>query len=569
MPTALRIGALCVGIVFSFAAAGAEYVPTTKNMDQVGFVTIDGTHYDVGPYSKLAPWPDTDGNILYSPCYDPAPLDPNTMGSAQCVMIIDITNRTKPTRITTIYAYDRVNSPQPPLDHPIWDNKQNAKWALLEPKSPCDAFKVDRYNQNPTCWDPGWNTHTHYAQMQFIAGRKILAVNLERWRLKPLLNQANYHGVAFYDVTDPHNPFFVSRWEAPVSIDPVKKEYVYANGTHHFNWGGHYLYLGTEYDGFVGRVLVILNVRNPGRPFEESHWWLKGQKFDTEYADADWVQQDSFSSPVRPADPAKPNGKLLKYVGQHYVTVRGSRAFLSYHQAGLIILNVKDKRKPKMISRLDYLVPDFPSPDAAECGKDAAGNQQACGNTHAAKPIPGRHNLIIVSDEYFACPYGHVRLVDISDERHPEIISHFLTDQNRNCKGTAPADPDRFPRRGPSSHLGNAWNPNLYFMAWYGMGVRAIDISNPYDPRPAGHFEYLIKDLLTPAQAASGKYAGSDTYDVIFGPGPENYLYVSDGTSGMRVVKYTGGEPKMSGRGCHDEHDACGEDADEGDDDGQ
>jgi hypothetical protein len=167
----------------------------------------------------------------------------------------------------------------------------------------------------------------------------------------------------------------------------------------------------------------------------------------------------------------------------------------------------------------------------------------ACGNTHATKRVPGHgDNLLIISDEYFSCPYGHVRLVDITDEKNPRIISNFLTDQNMNCNGSAPADPTRFPRRGPSSHLGNAWGSDLYFMAWYGMGVRVIDLTDPYNPAEVGFYEYEINNDLPPSMQ-SPAFAGSDTYDVIFGPG--DYLYVSDGSCGLRVVKYTGrGGPK-------------------------
>jgi hypothetical protein len=100
-----------------------------------------------------------------------------------------------------------------------------------------------------------------------------------------------------------------------------------------------------------------------------------------------------------------------------------------------------------------------------------------------------------------------VRIVDISDQTKPKILSDFLTDQNTNCNESASADPGRFPRRGPSSHLGKAWGTNLYFMAWYGAGLQVIDIEDPYHPVEAGYF----------------------TYDVIFGPG--GFLYLPDGAA--------------------------------------
>jgi len=128
--------------------------------------------------------------------------------------------------------------------------------------------------------------------------------------------------------------------------------------------------------------------------------------------------------------------------------------------------------------------------------------------------------------------------VDLRDEKHPKIISHFLTDQNAACNGSRPADPTRFPKRGPSSHIGNVWGNDLLFMAWYGMGLRVINIADPYHPVEAGYYEYRIDRDMSPRDDLT--YAGSDTYDVLFGPG--GLLYLSDGTAGLRVLKYTGKE---------------------------
>ena len=117
-------------------------------------------------------------------------------------------------------------------------------------------------------------------------------------------------------------------------------------------------------------------------------------------------------------------------------------------------------------------------------------------------------------------------------------MSHYLTDQNMACDPDEPlrsADMPRFPRRGPSSHLGNPLSDDIYLMAWYGNGVQAIDISDPTNPVGAGYFNYRIDSDL---DAREAQYAGSDTYDVIIGR--DGYLYASDGTSGLRVLRYTG-----------------------------
>ncbi len=503
-------------------------------LQRVGIGTTSDGKIDLGSYSKLAPWPNTDGRYLYSGCYDPAPLMRNTSGADRCFMTVSLKDPKKPVRLATVYSFDRALSPSPPPKHIVWS--PDYPFANLPVKAPCKVDwsepEIAAGKKAPPCWDPGWNTHNHYVQE---ATGKILAVNQERYR-SGTNRQVNYHGVKFYNVSNPAKPVFLSYWEAPASPpDSATGMHPDSGGVHHFNFQGRYLYIGSEYKGFVGRILVILDVKDARKPKEVGKWWIPGQKTPEEDDIRDWVQQDSFNNPVVKDQ----KGKWTKHVGMHYVTIHGNSAYLSYHQAGLVILDIKDRSNPRLVSRVDYLIPgsDPTNPDIAACKKAAGGIDAACGNTHAAKRIPDR-DLLLVSDEYFTCPYGHVRIFDISDETRPKLLSHFLTDQNVACdpvRPNQPADPARFPRRGPSSHLGNALGSNLYFMAWYGMGIRVIDIGDPLHPREEGFYQYRIdRDL----GAENPAFAGSDTYDVVFGP--DGYLYMSDGTAGLHVLKYTG-----------------------------
>ena len=92
-------------------------------------------------------------------------------------------------------------------------------------------------------------------------------------------------------------------------------------------------------------------------------------------------------------------------------------------------------------------------------------------------------------------------------------------------------------------------------MAWYGAGLHAIDIRDPARPREVGRYEYEISadcpdaERSTKAEALGGlligpdiqpgrRFAGRDTYDVVFGPGGQ--IYLADGTAGLRVLRYTG-----------------------------
>ena len=53
-----------------------------------------------------------------------------------------------------------------------------------------------------------------------------------------------------------------------------------------------------------------------------------------------------------------------------------------------------------------------------------------------------------------------------------------------------------------------------------------------------GHFTYEI-------DSSKPQFARCDTYDII--TGQNGLLYVSDGTAGLRVVKYTGELPQRAG----------------------
>jgi len=525
-----------LGLTALLATGPAAAGPTEGawNIERAGASVTARGDIDLGAFSKLSPWPDTDGRYLYSGCYDPSPLTAEDPTSDRCFTIVDVADPLAPVRLVSVHTYDTANSPSPPEGHVVWSD--DYPYPNLPVRAPCRVDWSDPAIASarlaPPCWDPGWNTHSHYVQK---GAGNFLAVNQERYR-GGTTRQASYHGVKFYDISDRARPRFLSYWEAAVTPpDATTGEYPDARGVHHFNFAGDFLYLGTEYEGYIGKILVILDVSDPSHPREAAKWWLPGQKTPEEDALRDWQQQGSFSNPIKPG----PSGKLLRHVGMHYATVEDDVAYLSYHQAGLVILDVSDKAAPRLISRLRYLDPgaDPDNPDIEACRAAAGSDNSACGNSHAAKRVPGT-NLLMVSDEYFTCPYGHVRIVDVSDLARPRILSHYLTPENAACDPMEPlraADAARFPRRGPSSHLGNPIGTSLYFMAWYGNGLQVIDLSDPRQPVSAGHYNYRIDTELG---IEDPRYAGSDTYDVIFGPG--GYLYVSDGTSGLRVLRYTG-----------------------------
>ena len=565
--------ALAVGLLVGTAGVATAFDGTSGPFEVPALYNFKLISTNLEPYTfaKLDARGQLDRNILYTGCYLPD----------QCFRVVDVSDPENLVLLASPPVFDPINAPAPPVppggiayaDHsdPRWiawySDSFNVNLTIKE-SVPSDPSVEPEYCKDwetssspgwmgaPTCWDPGWNTHSHYVQEE----NKILVANQERYRTANTAKRASYAGLTIWDVRNPAKPVFLSRFEFPKGPQLANGTYTQAGGSHHFFFDGRYVYGGAEYGpytdkdgiqrpGFNDRIFFVVDVKHPKHPVEVGKWWVPGQR-DDELDQRYWIPVSNFSTPIFIDQDSVGKDQLHQKVGLHYTFVKGNRAYLSYHQAGMIILDITNVSKPKFISRLDYLLPlngfmdkngvdherpplasgkEDVSPDDATCATANASILQygnyACGNTHAAKPIPGR-DLLMVSDEYFSCPYGHVRIVDIKDEKHPRIISHFSYPTQNDC--SRDWDDDKPPNTTPTSHLGFAPNSDLYFMAWYSYGLRAIDISNPKHPKEAGHFFYRIL----------GDSQTSVTYDVA--DGPYGLLYLTDNVSGIRVLKYTG-----------------------------
>ena len=200
-------GALVVALILPLVLpAGSRAEPTEGawNFERVGIATLPNGQLDLASFSKLSPWPYTDGDYLYSGCYDPSPLDNAQPAPDRCVMTVDLSDPENPVRLATVPNFDPVASPSPPPGHAVWG--RDYPFPNLPVSVPCrvdwDDPDIADARTAPSCWDPGWNSHNHYAQS---GEGNILAANQERYR-GGTTRQPTYHGVKFYDISDRANP---------------------------------------------------------------------------------------------------------------------------------------------------------------------------------------------------------------------------------------------------------------------------------------------------------------------------------------------------------------------------
>lgn len=78
----------------------------------------------------------------------------------------------------------------------------------------------------------------------------------------------------------------------------------------------------------------------------------------------------------------------------------------------------------------------------------------------------------------------------------------------------------------------------LFYQAWYGQGLRAFDISNPYAPKEVGR------------SGPGRRWGARQTREVYLEP-QTNLVYMTDGNGGgLTVLRYTGplpAAPSISG----------------------
>ncbi len=262
-------------------------------------------------------------------------------------------------------------------------------------------------------------------------------------------------GVELFDVSDPTNPRSIAFFD---------RSGPHSRGTHVL-WfvDGEYIHMSSGAPDFVptnprdDQFYTIVDVRNPSKPEEVGRWWLPGTR-----------QGDDAPPPVR-------HKKLDAGFRTHNTNVypqRPDRAYVAYIDGGIIILDIADKAHPKLISRLDYHPP-------------------LTGFTHTVLPLFER-GLLIVTDEATR-PRGEdwpklTWVVDASEETNPVIV------------GSLPLPPiEEYAKRGARFGAHNihenhpvptAFRSNtLVFGAFFSMGVRAYDVSNPYHPEEVGYFE--------------------------------------------------------------------------------
>ena len=285
--------------------------------------------------------------------------------------------------------------------------------------------------------------------LEIVGNMMAVAYQTQRPGQKPA-------GFELFDIATP---------EAPKSIAFVDASGPRSRGVHQL-WfcDGEYVHLSAGASDFTPRNQLddqcyrIFDVRNPLRPTEVGRWWMPGTR-----------EGDNEAPPERHQKPALDKG--FRAHNTNVYPERPDRCYLGYIDGGMFVMDISDKAHPKPICRWDNSPP-------------------YTGFTHTVVPMFNR-NLLIVTDESTSDNASDwpklVWILDARDEKHPVPIS------------TCPMPPvDAYRSRGGRFGAHNihentpspyAWqSEDIVIGTFFNGGLRAYDITNPYQPREVATF---------------------------------------------------------------------------------
>ena len=323
-------------------------------------------------------------------------------------------------------------------------------------------------------------THSHKVRVAgdiMLTNREVLGERVRRGETPPEDFQG---GLGIYDVSNPARPKLITFWNTTDKPGPG-----YARGVHRFDFDGRYAYISPTWDGYLGNIVMILDLKDPARPEEVGRWWMPGQ----------WT-----------AGGEKPSWTGAAHKCHHPLRY-GNRLYTSYWHGGFVILDIEDMTKPWPVSHLDWS-PPFPWP------------------THTCLRIPFKidnRDFMVVSDEDVVrledCPpypSAFLWIVDITDEAHPMPIATFQLD------GIPPEEqPYMTGCHQPCEKVTGTEIP----VAWFAHGLRIVDISRPHAPREVAHF------LPDPPPGSTRVQSNDVTVD------ERGLIYLLDRVRGLHILE--------------------------------
>jgi hypothetical protein len=290
-------------------------------------------------------------------------------------------------------------------------------------------------------------------------------------------------GFKLYDVSNREKPRLIAHHRT------------HGRGVHRFDMDERHAYISTEMEGYVGNILVIYDLRDPGRPEEVSRWWMPGQH-------------------VAAGEKPSWQGRRNRL---HHALRFGNELWAGCWHAGLRVIDISDIRAPRTIGEYNYH-PPFPEP------------------SHTFMPVPepigGRRIAVAIDEEDHAHsaeemarrrgrPHACLWILDVTDVSRMKPLSLFEVSELDSPWSRAA--PGRFGAHQFQEHM----DGTLVYCTWFSGGLRIVDVADPMAPQELGHFI---------PEPAPGKVAPqSNDVDV----DANGFIYLVDRYAGFDILEFS------------------------------
>jgi hypothetical protein len=242
-------------------------------------------------------------------------------------------------------------------------------------------------------------------------------------------------GLAVYDISSPAQP-------KQIGFMPVE------GGGIHRVWytGGRWAYASALIDGFTDYIFITIDMSDPAKPREAGRWWIPG------------MNQAAGEAPGWPA---------TSRFGLHHAIIQGDTAYAAWRDAGMVVIDVADRTKPKLICHHDG-APPFG------------------GGTHNCLPLPDRELLVVLDEavlDHQEDGVKHIWMFDNRDRTNPKTLATFPqpTEADYKSKG-GHFGPHNIHENRPGTFVSS----EIIFATYQNAGVRVFDIRNERAPIEVG-----------------------------------------------------------------------------------
>ncbi|WP_406643069.1 LVIVD repeat-containing protein [Pectobacterium brasiliense] len=292
-------------------------------------------------------------------------------------------------------------------------------------------------------------------------------------------------GLRIFDISTPDKPREISF----LPLDGI--------GIHRIWYvGGRWAYVSALLDGYSDYIFLTIDLADPQRPEVAGRYWLPGMH-TAGGETASW-----------------PEGKRYAL---HHAIISGDTAYGSWRDGGLTLLDVSDRTNPQLISHRNWSPPFG-------------------GGTHTALPLPDRDLLIVLDEAVLDNQEDGEKLIwvfDIREPSNPMSIATFPQPKEADyVKKGAHFGPHNLHENRPGSFISSS----LIFATYQNAGVRAYDISNPYQPKETGALVPAAPARMVDKRPSRPQIIQS--CDVFVDA--DGIIYSTDYNAGLSIIEYRG-----------------------------